>query len=393
MPNSPRRDRVIRRIKVGLIAFVVFLALGIAGIWLLYDHLIQALDIRNYASFAELPVYQWARVELSAQTSCSDGSRYHSYARRGESDKLIIHFAGGGAAWDGETASQPLELTNLNGYYIASIPEIVRALLSGIFQSDKPENPFHDWNVVYIPYCTADFDIGNVIREYTSPTGKAINFHHSGRQNVTEALDWVYKTFDAPPKLLVSGDSAGGFASIFWITPIATHYTASAIYQLADGVYLDSPLWNTIVNDTWQADAVNQWGFTVTDDLAASAYLAHLGQPLPKVTYMHINTLYDEMLLRFEAKLNNVPNDAQFHAQWSQRMVASMKRLSESGLKYFYFVTDYGLDSTKGTTPHTSISSPLFFQIEEGNTPLTEWVRRAVIEDQPFSVGAHFLPN
>ena len=380
-----------RTLKVILGLFVLLLVLGCVGIGVLYNNLVQTLDIHDYANYADLPTSKWARVDLSTATTCSDGSPYRIYTRRGTSDNLIIHFAGGGAAWDGDTASQPIELTNLSGYYIAAIPDIVRAVLGGIFQLDRPENPFAAWNVVYIPYCTADFDIGNVTQTYTSSAGKTVTLHHNGRQNVTEALAWVFKTFDPPPKLLVSGESAGGFATLFWIAPIAKHYSTSDVYQLADGVYLDSPQWDTIVNTTWQADTVNQWGFAVAPDLTASAYLSHLAQPLPNVTYLHLNTLYDGTLMFFTTRLNNVSNDARFRAQWSRGLVTSMQRLSNSGLKYFYYITDYGQDKTSGATPHTSVSAPLFYEITQSGTPLSEWLTRAVIEGKPFSVGAEFM--
>ena len=103
-----------------------------------------------------------------------------------------------------------------------------------------------------------------------------------GRQNVTEALDWVFANFDHPPKLLISGESAGGFASILWTPTIAQHYATSKIYQLADGVFLKTPRWPEIIDQVWKADAQNTLDLDVGDDIADNAYLHYSQESFAK---------------------------------------------------------------------------------------------------------------
>ena len=127
-----RRLKIILAIVGGVI--VVGALILVAGYFLL----VRTINLRDYPSFADLPLYAWARLDLSDKTKCSDGSDYHVYVRRGESNNLIVHFAGGGVCWDAETCSQPITITHLTGYYFPYIWEIAHATLDGIFQTAAP---------------------------------------------------------------------------------------------------------------------------------------------------------------------------------------------------------------------------------------------------------------
>lgn len=358
----------------------------------LYSSISGTIRASDYATFDDLPLNTWTTVDLSEQAVCSDNSDYRIYTRRGESENLIIHFAGGGACWNAETCGKPITITDMNGYYFPFIWEIIRAILNGIFAQQNPANPFEGWNVAYFPYCTGDFHIGTVTNSYSLPDGSTVSIHHNGRQNISEALDWVYANFDAPETLLISGESAGAFGTLFWTRPIAEHYSTSNIYQLADGAFLQTDQWREILNDVWQANTLENYGFEVEDDIVRSAYDHFERDPLPNVTYMHVNTLYDGVLTYFNSVLEAVPLDDAYREAWSQAMRATMQAIAESGLNYNFFLTDYGRDEATGATPHTAISFELFYQMNQDGVPLSEWVRR-IIEGERLSIGAEFLDD
>lgn len=226
---------------------------------------------------------------------------------------------------------------------------------------------------------------------YSQPNGKTQTIHYNGRQNVTEALEWLYSTFDNPTKLVISGESAGAFGSAFWTPTIAQHYSQSDVYHIGDGSYLESPQWNSIVDTIWQADAQTNLGFEVKDDLIGSAYLHYSQRSPSNVTYLHINTIYDEVLIRFNAKLNQVADSNNYHAIWSQGLRESIKQVDTSDLNYYYYLTDYRLNPEKLSTPHTSIGSPLFYEMEADGVKLFEWVQKIVLENEHFSVGSQFI--
>lgn len=380
-----------RRLKIAASIIGLLVLTAVITCVVLYALLVQTVTISNAAELANLPLNTWGKVDLRDSAICSDGSDYRIYVRRGETDNLLIHFSGGGAAWDAETASQPIEINNFSGYYFAYIWEILRATLGGIFQQDNPKNPFHNWSEIYLPYCTADFHIGTATINYSQSDGKTKTIHHNGRQNVTEALDWLYATFDNPTKLVISGESAGAFGSAFWTTTIAQHYSQSDVYHIGDGSYLESPQWNSIVDTIWQADTQTNLGFEVGDDLIGSTYLHYSQHSPPNVTYLHINTIYDEVLIWFNAKLNQVADSNDYHEIWSQGLRESIKQVDTSDLNYYYYLTNYGLNPEKLSTPHTSIGSPLFYEMEEDGVKLFEWVQKIVLENEHFSVGSQFL--
>jgi hypothetical protein len=380
--------------KRGLFIIMAITTVILAGMALVLVVGYMAITHVNAATsttaLADLPLNTWTRIDLSDKAVCSDGSDFRIYVRREASDNLLIHFAGGGMAWDTRSASQPITVSNTKGFYFPNIWEIIRATVAGIFDHNNPKNPFADWNEVYIPYCTGDFHIGDTTITYPLDNGQSVTIYHNGHQNVSEALDWVYANFKTPPKLLVSGESAGAFGSTFWITTIADHYPKSDVYHLSDGGYLQTPAWATIVNSTWKADTQARYGFTPTDNLIASAYLRSGSTAAPHITYLQFNTLYDGVLTYFASVLNDQPDDAAFIQSWSEGLRTSTKQLADSDLDYNYYLTDYGLKD--GTTPHTSLTVSLFYQIQQDNIALSDWVRRIIIDGERLSVGSGFLP-
>ena len=146
------------------------------------------------------------------------------------------------------------------------------------------------------------------------------------------------------------------------------------------------------MNTVWKADSGNTLGFTPNDNLINSAYLRESQPSAPHVTYLQINTLYDGTLTYFASILNDKPYDSTFIKAWSADMRASAKEVAESGLDYNYYLTDYGMNEQDGTTPHTSVSNELFYQIQQDKVSLVDWVQRIVIGGEHLSVGSQFLP-
>ncbi len=381
--------RLLKRLAIIVTLLLITLAVISVAVYIFITRIPAVSAVANIDG---LPLNTWTRINLSDQTQCSDGSDYRIYAFQGESPNLLIHFAGGGMAWDARSASKPITITDFNGFYFPNIWEIVRATLDGISNHTNPENPFAHWSQVYIPYCTGDFHIGDTSITYPLDNGQSLTIHHNGRQNVTEALDWVYANFDQPPKLVVSGESAGAFGSTFWVPTIASHYTTSDTYHLSDGAFLRAPNWEAIVNAVWKAESLARYGFTPAENLINSAYLRDLPSDVPHITYLQFNTLYDAVLTYFDSVLNAAVYDAAYIELWSQAMRASMAEVAASTLDYNYYLTDYGFDSNAKTTPHTSISAALFYQIEQDDARLVDWVRRIVIDGERYSIGAGFLP-
>ncbi|HEX2619951.1 MAG TPA: pectin acetylesterase-family hydrolase, partial [Phototrophicaceae bacterium] len=339
-------------------------------------------------------LYQWQTLPLSDKTMCSDGSVYEIFARRGESSNVMIYFAGGGACWDGASCSQPITPSNFSGFYFPTIWELIIPFLDGIFKATNPTNPFRDWTEVYIPYCTADLHVGATTNTYPVDGGDPVTIHHNGRQNVTEALDWVYANVGQPEKLMIAGESAGAWGSIFWTPTIAAHYPDSAIYQLADGAFIPTERWNEFMT-TWKADFQTNFGFDPGNDVVGNAYLHYAENPLPSVTYLHDNTVFDTTIIWFAEQINGVnpasDEGSAYIETWSQGVRESMQKVSESGLNYSYYLTDFGADPETGLTPHTMLSNERFFATTQDGVLYSDWLKRIVFDGERFSVGTGFM--
>ena len=351
-------------------------------------------------SINEISDSNWHTVLLDGETSCSDGSEYYIFTKRGKSDNLIIHFAGGGACWDDITCFSPITLTkiffdrnakDLTGFYFPDIPKLVPALLTGIFDGEFESNPFKDWNVVYIPYCTGDLHVGNITNMY-SYEGQEFKIEHKGRSNTIASLQWIKENFNDPNKVLVSGESAGAYASAFWTPYISTKLEYKNIYQLSDAVLLSSTRWSEIMDTVWNAESQSFLGFQIGSLLYENSLLNRLDSVRTPIKYLHSNTKYDFILPKFSSALNHTSTETNDYINnWSRDMLVSMEKLSNSNLDYQYFISDCKYDSLKHSTPHTLIGNPLYNSCSTDQLTYVEWLEKNVINDEPISVGSQFF--
>jgi hypothetical protein len=153
---------------------------------------------------------------------------------------------------------------------------------AGILDLDHPENPFHDYSMVAVPYCTADLHLGERDAEYRidagpgsggapadeaggirgDPTvggdgagggaagspgdgdaagspgdgGETLTIRHRGRVNGMAVLAWMEEAFHAPRTVFVSGGSAGGMATPYYARLLALRHTDARIVGLADDI-------------------------------------------------------------------------------------------------------------------------------------------------------------
>ena len=51
-------------------------------------------------SLDDMSVGEWMQINPGGETMCARGEDYKFFVRPADSDKLLIHFQGGGACWD-----------------------------------------------------------------------------------------------------------------------------------------------------------------------------------------------------------------------------------------------------------------------------------------------------
>ncbi|MCU0512462.1 MAG: pectinacetylesterase family protein [Anaerolineae bacterium] len=208
-------------------------------------------------ALGDLPAGAWSAILPGGDTICSNGTPYQFFVRPAAeaSSSLLVHFQGGGACWFGQIC----DLTR-NPSYDPFVDESDNPAAApfGIFDFDNAENPFSNYNMVMVPYCTGDVHIGNKITTYTSPAEgdtpeSTVTIRHNGYNNAMTVLDWTFDNFQQPDTVFVTGCSAGAIPSPFYTPFVAAAYPEARIEQLGDaaGGYRNPGL---------SVDTMGNWG-------------------------------------------------------------------------------------------------------------------------------------
>ncbi|MEE4296157.1 MAG: pectin acetylesterase-family hydrolase, partial [Wenzhouxiangella sp.] len=127
---------------------------------------------------------------------CYTGNPFSMSTRDGTSDALLIFVQGGGIC--GTQACEAVE---------DPIPLFDIGLLSAADQN----NPAADFNLGYVPYCDGTLFTGD--RDLDTNGDGIDDRFFRGVQNLSAALDVIANTYPAPSRILLAGNSAGGFGT------------------------------------------------------------------------------------------------------------------------------------------------------------------------------------
>lgn len=230
---------------------LIFLWLG----HLSYGQSVEHSQNENLPAFIDLNK-GWNTLKPGGETMCARGTEFEFYVRPASKEKILVVLFGGGACWDAQSCdtSNRLMVHRLGqGLGIADF--------DGILNFKHPENPFKDYSIIAVPYCTGDAHLGNRDVVYTKQTvdGKAEEFtvHHRGKINTFSAIEWIQKNIKVPKEIFVTGFSAGAIASPFYASYLAQHYRNTRVTSLSD----DSGSFNETIA---RAGDPSQWGLPNT---------------------------------------------------------------------------------------------------------------------------------
>jgi len=250
----------------------------------------------------------WNWIAPGGETMCSDGSPYQFVVREGPGEDLLVYFEGGGACWSGLTCAlvQP---------FTPSIDqERLETASDGIFDFDNSANPFREYDVVLLPYCTGDVFMGDDVRTYRAGE-RSVTIHHKGYANASAALDWVYASFPAPDSVFVTGESAGALGASFHAPWIIEQYPQTRIAVLGDsaGGYSAPGFDMAAIFGSWGTlDLLPDWipAFAALDDasgLKFEDFYTVTAAQYPQVTFAQYNTLHDSVQQFFMKLMPDTP--------------------------------------------------------------------------------------
>ena len=157
----------------------------------------------------------------------------------------------------------------------AQFESLATTILPGsILDRQLANNPYKDWNLFFIPYCTGDLHIGNAEAVYTNGTTTQ-TFHHKGRANTEAFLARIATTVPNPEQVVVTGVSAGGFGAALNYDLVRSTFPNAKVFLLDDsGPLLKNNAISPVLREAWAKawnyapvfDAIDP---TVKDDFSA----------------------------------------------------------------------------------------------------------------------------
>ncbi|MEM9408296.1 MAG: pectin acetylesterase-family hydrolase [Acidobacteriota bacterium] len=254
----------------------------------------------------------WNAIVPGGETTCSDGSEYRFFARKGDPEKLLFYLQGGGGCWTAGTCDREGQPT-----YTTTAPPELRSpagsdpeegAMHGIMAFAHPDNPFADYSAVFVPYCTGDVHIGNRTGTYTVAAAdeapeREVTVEHKGFVNGQAALRWTYEAFSAPETVFVTGSSAGAIPSPVYARLLKDHYAGSRVVQLGDGAGGYRNIAENRPHEAWGTLAAlsdfPEIAALSTEDFNFESLYTTSGAAEPEVVFSRYDTAEDSVQIQF----------------------------------------------------------------------------------------------
>jgi hypothetical protein len=254
----------------------------------LSDALVRDTIVTPLLSDVQYTALEPGQTEYLGRTydpQCMQGDTYRFFGRRGSVNKLVMYYMGGGACWDGLTCSIPVCST--------SPPDDLNGFGGGFADLTNENNPFRDWHIVFVSYCSCDVHFGDETQEYGDLT-----VQHKGYHNSKVAEKWAREHFLNPEEVFVTGSSAGAYGA--WFNGALLHevWPASQVHVLADAG-------NGVITPEFLQNEFSNWGFVknlpdipgvleaITEGSGMPAYTEAVATYFPDTNWAHYSTMHD----------------------------------------------------------------------------------------------------
>jgi hypothetical protein len=330
---------------------------------------------------------EWVRHPSGDDCRCTDGSEHAIHTRAGDPSRVLLYFQGGGACVD-VISCHPTTGTYKTGTWPGEHPTDDA---SGIFAIDEPRNPFLGWTHVFVPYCSADFFLGDAVTTYDDPTGATDGqtIEHRGANTLERAVDLVVERYGTLETLVVAGTSAGAVPA-----PLAAGLASDAlpsadIAVLADGAggYPSDPGLNTFLADIWGTDAsIPSWpefAGVRTDGWGIPDLFAYAGQHDPAIRMARFDNSHDGVQLFFSSIMLDAASEAGHPAQaFEEDLPASLdateQHVEAAGVALDVYIAP-GDD-------HTVLDKARLYDLVVGGVALVDWIDQLANGSAPGDV-------
>ncbi len=367
-----RALKIIGRIFAGILAAALVICI------LVYEFILQYPKLKNNPKIGK-----WYRV-TSADMKTSEGGRYRAFFKKGSENNVLIYFAGGGVSINEETARDDTYNTREIG--IDMLANVTMNM--GGLASDVKGSPFENWSIILFPYATGDFHAGTGEFHYIDNDGQEKILYHNGYVNYTETMKKImeYAGIDNPEAVIVTGYSAGGFATALLADDIFTNYFPDAYSKnvLVDAALLLNDNWNEIARNVWQTPK------EISDKLVSDNLTLDCMSSLYEKYGDGIHLMFDCSTRDGDlAKVQNYFDDGimdvdeQQADEFQQILKNTIPKFEEIGVSLFIWDGVAWYDDPRNMTAHTIIATPaVWLPFEEQNQSVAGWLSDAVAGKQ-----------
>lgn len=306
---------------------------------------------------------EWESITAPADCMCFDGSGFTYFVRKADPSKVLFFFEGGGACFDAGTCGPD------SNSFKRTVGDGPASRQDGIFDFSNPLNPFKDFSVVYVPYCTGDVHIGNTTHDY----GNGVVIQHKGFVNGSTALNKLAELFPDAKELVVSGESAGSVPDPLYAGMARDLLPDARITVIADGsgAYPDIPGINAVIGGAWGTmNAVPDWpenaGMTV-EKWSFPGLFIQANKHAPGIVFARHDYAYDKTQAFFSS-LAGISAD-----NLVELIDKNEAQIEAGGVDLFSYISP--------SDNHTVIGSPGFYTETQNGVSLLDWVTALVNGD------------
>jgi hypothetical protein len=299
----------------------------------------------------------WERVVPGGHCRCSDGSEFSFWVRKANPKKVVFYLQDGGACFSAKTCAPDSDL------YETRVNEGPTGE-GGMFDFADERNPFADYSVVFVPYCTGDVHIGNATTKYAP----GLTVQHKGYVNGTAALDRLAATFPDATEVVVVGESAGSVAAPVYGGLVSDRLRDARITVLADGSgsYPDLPRFNEIIAAWGTGNALPRWPENAgpTAKWSFPGLFIQSGRHDPKIVLARHDYAYDERQKMWYPIAGIPAKDL------LSRIDANETQIEGAGVNLLSYIAP--------GDEHTALTEESFYTETVNGEKLVEWVTRLI---------------
>lgn len=222
-------------------------------------------------------------------TTCLDGP-FAFEVLPGDHDKVLFFFQGGGACISKDIQVCTRTIATGGG-----------GITTGVFDKSHAHNPFTNYTIISVPYCSGDAFIGRADNE----VGKQF-----GYENALAAVKWTQENVNGDTKLqslVISGDSAGSLGAQYWASHMLKTFTYEQAAVLADSYAGVFPLSKMLpVLEMWKSCDLPIWSPSVkakcnssTDPITVADTFDDAISSFPSVRFANIQSKEDPVQKAF----------------------------------------------------------------------------------------------